>query len=104
MDKDQVEGKFDQAIGKLKEKVGDAFGKEKLANEGVADQVKGSAKETWGNAKDAANTTADRSATETRADTHEARWNLTDSVENTKKKVNEKIDEFKDDQRRRNTA
>jgi len=104
MDKDQVAGKFDQAIGKLKEKVGDAFGKEKLANEGVADQVKGSAKETWGNVKDAANTAADRRAAETRAETHEARSSFTDSVENTKKKINEKIDEFKDDQRRRNSA
>jgi uncharacterized protein YjbJ (UPF0337 family) len=104
MDKDQVAGKFDQAIGKLKEKVGDAFGKEKLANEGVADQVKGSAKETWGNVKDAANTAADRRAAETRAETQEARSSVTDSVENTKKKINEKIDEFKDDQRRRNSA
>ena len=54
MDKDQVSGKFDQAVGKAKEKVGDAVGNQKLANQGVADQVKGAAKETWGNVKDAA--------------------------------------------------
>ena len=57
MDKDQVAGKFDQTVGKAKEKLGEAVGNQKLANQGVADQVKGAAKETWGNAKDAARTT-----------------------------------------------
>ena len=52
MDKDRVSGKFDQGIGKAKEKIGEAVGNQKLANEGVADQVKGAAKETWGNMKD----------------------------------------------------
>ena len=47
MDKDQVAGKFDQTVGKAKEKLGDAVGNQKLANQGVADQVKGAAKETW---------------------------------------------------------
>ncbi len=39
-------GKFDQTVGKAKEKLGDAVGNQKLANQGVADQVKGAAKET----------------------------------------------------------
>jgi uncharacterized protein YjbJ (UPF0337 family) len=54
MNKDTVEGKFDQVSGAVKQKAGEVFGNQKMANSGVADQVKGAAKETWGNAKDAA--------------------------------------------------
>ncbi len=54
MNTEKVEGKFDQVAGKIKQSVGEAVGNQKLANSGVADQVKGVAKETWGNAKDTA--------------------------------------------------
>ena len=37
--------------------MGETLGNQKLANQGVADQVKGAAKETWGNVKDAARDT-----------------------------------------------
>lgn len=105
MDKDQVAGKFDQAVGKVKEKAGETFGNEKLANQGLADQVKGSAKETWGNVKDATNTsTTDRAVNDTTTGTHETRNSISDSVQNVKNKVNEKIDEYKEEHRVKNSA
>jgi uncharacterized protein YjbJ (UPF0337 family) len=58
MNKDQVSGKLDQVAGKVKEKVGETVGNQHLANEGLADQVKGAAKETWGNAKEVAHDNA----------------------------------------------
>src|ERR1035438_3937096 len=54
VNKDQVSGKAEQALGKVKQSVGETLGNEKLANQGVVDQAKGAAKETWGKAKDAA--------------------------------------------------
>ena len=99
MDKDQVAGKFDQTMGKAKEKLGDAVGNQKLANQGVADQVKGAAKETWGNVKDAASTTHDRHVAETEKSSTENREGISDKVAEMKKKANDKIDDFKDRER-----
>lgn len=96
MDKNRVTGKIDQGIGKAKEKVGEAVGNQRLANQGVADQVKGAAKETWGNAKDAARTTHDRHVAETEDSANASRDHLTDKVAEMKKKANAKIDNFKD--------
>jgi uncharacterized protein YjbJ (UPF0337 family) len=104
MDKDRIAGKFDQGIGKAKEKVGEAVGNQKLANQGVADQVKGAAKETWGNAKDAARTTHDRHAAETEEAANVDRERFTDKVAEIKKKANAKIDDFKDRERSKNAA
>ena len=69
MNTDQVSGKFDQVKGKVKQGVGEAVGNQKLANEGVVDQVKGSAKEVYGNVKDAVqhNVEADRREREKQA-------------------------------------
>jgi uncharacterized protein YjbJ (UPF0337 family) len=96
MDKDRVAGKFDQGIGKVKEKLGEAVGNQKLANQGVADQVKGAAKETWGNVKDAARTTHDRHVAETEDSANANRESVTDKVTEMKRKANAKIDNFKD--------
>jgi uncharacterized protein YjbJ (UPF0337 family) len=41
MNKDQVTGKVEQAAGRVKQGVGETLGNQKLANQGVADQVKG---------------------------------------------------------------
>lgn len=49
--KDEVEGKYDQAKGKVKEKVGDWTDNERLENEGRADQAEGETQETWGKVK-----------------------------------------------------
>jgi len=57
-----------------------------MANQGVADQVKGAAKETWGNAKDAARTTHDRHAAETEDAANAKREHFTDKVADLKKK------------------
>ena len=104
MDKDQVTGKVDQAVGKAKEKLGDAVGNQKLANQGVADQVKGAAKETWGNVKDAARTTHDRHVAENEDAASVNRERFTDKVSEMKKKVNDKIDDFKDRERDKRAA
>ena len=48
MNKDQVTGKVEQAAGRVKQSVGETLGNQKLANQGVADQVKGAAKGNLG--------------------------------------------------------
>ena len=52
MDKDRVQGSFDQAKGKMKESVGNLTGDQKLKGEGKADQVSGKVQNTIGSAKD----------------------------------------------------
>jgi uncharacterized protein YjbJ (UPF0337 family) len=99
MDKDRVAGKLDQGVGKAKQKIGEAVGNQKLANQGVADQVKGAAKETWGNAKDAARTTHDRHVAEAEESANADRESVTSKVSEMKKKTNAKIDSFKDRER-----
>ena len=49
--KDEVEGKFDQAKGSVKENVGSAIGDREMEAEGEADQVKGDLQEGYGEAK-----------------------------------------------------
>lgn len=63
MDKDQVKGAMDDAMGRAKRQVGEWTGDSKTQAEGAAQQVKGKAEKAWGNVKDAvhnANTDADR--------------------------------------------
>jgi uncharacterized protein YjbJ (UPF0337 family) len=50
---DKVEGKVDQATGKVKEGVGRVSGDESLAQEGKTEQAKGDVKEGVGKLKDA---------------------------------------------------
>ena len=56
---DQIEGKWDQATGKVKEEVGDAIDNEQMEYEGKADQAKGNVKEGVGDAKNAIDDAAD---------------------------------------------
>ena len=49
--KDEVEGKWDQAKGKTKETIGRAIDDEELEAEGGADRVKGNVKEGVGTAR-----------------------------------------------------
>jgi uncharacterized protein YjbJ (UPF0337 family) len=44
LNKDQVSGKVEPAIGKVKQSVGETVCNEKLGNQGVADQAKGATK------------------------------------------------------------
>ena len=49
--RDEVEGKWDQAKGKVKEGVGEAFNDDELANEGRADHAGGKVEEGFGKAR-----------------------------------------------------
>lgn len=49
--RDEVEGKFDQAKGKTKEVIGRAIDDEELEAEGSADRVKGNVQEGVGTAR-----------------------------------------------------
>ena len=51
MNKHQVDGRLDQAMGKVKEVAGKTVGNEHLEGEGLADQVKGKAQAGYGDAK-----------------------------------------------------
>ena len=52
MNKDRIQGSFDQAKGKVKEVAGKATGDTKLETEGQADQIKGKVQNTIGGMKD----------------------------------------------------
>ena len=64
MNKDQVEGRVDQAKGKIKEVAGRAVGNKELEAEGNVDQASGKVQSTYGDtkekAKDAVKTGADK--------------------------------------------
>ena len=49
--KDEVEGKFDQAKGSVKENVGHAIGDREMEAEGSADRAEGNVQEGFGTAK-----------------------------------------------------
>ena len=49
--RDEVEGKFDQAKGGIKENVGKAINDRELADEGRADRASGDVQEGWGKTK-----------------------------------------------------
>jgi len=103
MNRDTVEGKFDQVKGKAKQSIGEAIGNDKLANSGTVDQVKGAAKEVWGNAKDtfhavageahACCSTQHNEAKQQAADTaHDVREKITSTAQNVKNAVSAKAD------------
>ena len=103
MNRDTVEGKFDQVKGKAKQSIGEAIGNDKLANSGTVDQVKGAAKEVWGNAKDtfhavageahACCSTQHSEAKQQAADTaHDVREKITSTAQNVKNAVSAKAD------------
>ena len=60
MDKDQVKGTIDDAVGRAKRQAGEWTGDTKTQAEGAGQQVKGKVEKAWGNVKDAA-----RNATKT---------------------------------------
>jgi uncharacterized protein YjbJ (UPF0337 family) len=111
MNTDKAEGKFDQVAGKVKQRVGEAIGNQKLANAGAAEQVKGAAKETWGHAKDAANAMNKDSqakaqvkaeSLKARAEekAHDVREKITSSAQNVRSAVNQKLDNIKHEHQR----
>lgn len=62
---DQIEGKWDQATGKIKEEIGDATDNERMEYEGKADQAKGQVKEGVGNVTEKIDDAADDVAEKT---------------------------------------
>ncbi|MDO8875561.1 MAG: CsbD family protein [Pseudolabrys sp.] len=52
MNKDRIEGSYEQAKGKVKEVTGKVTGDTKLETEGKADQIKGKVQNTIGGMKD----------------------------------------------------
>jgi len=107
MNKEQLEGKLDQVTGAIKQKAGEALGNQKLANSGVAEQVKGAAKETWGRAKDVACEQTDARKAEAEANKEdlkvraeekfdEARDKVVNTAQNIKHSLNDKIDSFRE--------
>lgn len=104
MNSDQVKGKTNQVVGKVKQGAGEVTGSDRLANSGVADQVKGAVQETWGNVKDAAHEANKTNEVERERNATQARENISANVEETNKRANEKIDNFKDQQRQRRSA
>jgi uncharacterized protein YjbJ (UPF0337 family) len=104
MNKDQVKGKANQVVGKMKQGAGEVTGNDRLANRGVMDQVKGAAQETWGNVKDAAHDVAKNKESERQHKDNEMRDNIANKVEDTKNSATEKIDQFRDQHRDRRSA
>ena len=51
VNKDEVEGKYEQVKGTIKDKVGEMTGNERLEAEGEAQHAEGEVQETWGKAK-----------------------------------------------------
>lgn len=60
MNKDQVDGRLEQAKGKLKEVAGKLTGNERLEAEGDVDQVAGKTEATVGDAKEKVKNTIDK--------------------------------------------
>jgi uncharacterized protein YjbJ (UPF0337 family) len=104
MNSDQVKGKTNQVIGKVKRGAGEMTGNDRLANRGVADQAKGAVQETWGNVKDAAHEAGKTREAERQHKATEMRDNIASKVEDAKNSANDSIDNFKDQQRQRRSA
>ena len=107
MNKETVEGKFDQVAGSVKQKVGETFNDQSLANSGVAEQIKGAAKETWGKTKDVANdrkedadyrtkTEGDDAQARTQNSADDLRDKIVNKVQDVKENISEKLDHLRD--------
>jgi uncharacterized protein YjbJ (UPF0337 family) len=96
VNKNQVSGKVEQTVGKVEQSIGETIGKDKLANQGVADQAKGAAKEIWGDAKDAVKEVQQWRKDTAAGKAQETRGKISQSVQDAKEKINEKIEELKE--------
>ena len=59
---DKVKGTANEAMGKAKQKIGEATGSDRLEGEGVIQEVKGKGQKAVGDAKDVAKDAMDRAA------------------------------------------
>jgi uncharacterized protein YjbJ (UPF0337 family) len=60
MNKDQVQGRANEAKGNLKEAAGKLVGNQKLQGEGLVDQVKGKTQAGYGDVKEQVKKSVDR--------------------------------------------
>lgn len=60
--KDKTTGNLNEAAGKMKEKIGQSVGSEKLQADGLAQQAKGNAQQALGNAKEAVGNAVNKAA------------------------------------------
>lgn len=106
MNKETLEGKFEQVSGAVKQKVGETINNQGLANSGVAEQIKGAAKETWGKAKDVVNERRDDAAYHAETEKEEAqvrtqgsaddlRDKLVNKAQDVKENISEKLDHLR---------
>ena len=61
---DKVKGAANEAVGKAKEKIGEATGNERLQGEGTIQEVKGKGQQALGDAKQATKDAVNRAAAE----------------------------------------
>lgn len=97
MNDSDAKGFFDEAKGKIKQAVGEAFGDRSMANSGAKDEVKGHAEQTWGSVKDAASNVG-QSDTKRREEIHventghDIRSSITNAAERLKESVQRGLD------------
>jgi uncharacterized protein YjbJ (UPF0337 family) len=96
MNKETLEGKFDQVSGAVKQKVGETFNDQSLANSGVAEQIKGAAKETWGKTKDVANDRKEDADYRNQAERGDVQARTQNSADDLREKVVNKVQDLKE--------
>ena len=64
MDDDKIKGTANEAMGKAKQKIGEATGSERLEGEGVIQEVKGKGQKAVGDAKEMTKDALNRAAGE----------------------------------------
>jgi uncharacterized protein YjbJ (UPF0337 family) len=87
-----VKGKFNEAVGSVKQTVGEAIGNEKLANEGAADQVKGQGQQAWGSVKEGAADLKAQHEAKGHAEAHDVREKVVSTAQNMKESVQSGVD------------
>ena len=89
-----IKGKYDEAAGKVKQGVGEAFDDQSLANKGAAQQVKGHAEQAWGSVKEAAQETKEHKQPEAEHKAHDVRESVTSTAQNAKEHIQAGVDKL----------
>jgi len=100
MNRDQIKGKAREVSGKIKREAGEVTGNERLANDGLADQVAGAVQQSWGDLKDAAHEVAESHREERQHKTEEMRDNIANKVEDAQENYRERVNKLRDQLRR----
>ncbi len=90
-----VKGKFDEVVGEAKQKIGEVFHDQSLANKGTAQEVKGHGEQAWGSVKEAATDAKNENAAEARTDAHNSREGVASETEHLKDKFVAGVEAFK---------